>query len=1005
MASSYIYKPGTTKGPVFLAPDNTNRGQAPTITFSNGQSVTGKYYNTNEGRHQFVFPSSVLGQTGAKLNYGDQSVDIGDTNTSYEGMNINDGWEARAKGSIGSGGAQTGGGLFLPPGATGGGSTLSTANPFYIGGNFPKFNPVDWTNVNFPNITTAPFEKTGPVDITKFAEDFAKTNTAGLKNNFNLSSDFALRALDNELQGLKNFVPGAADLSRGEIAKDNPFNQGERTAQIDATLPNLRRDLTAQGDRARTYASGQLPSDQLDRALELGIRSRAGDRAAFSGFGSGSLASSKISDLMSAEERFKIAQYGEGLTTNNAQTRAALELAPTEYSQAGSQVKVTPEVGAGRLTYQGLEIANQSTLLSPGQALTGEFQNRQNSIQQNEFTTSLENSNRQFNANGTFNASTINSTNQLQADEFNSAGQFTADLGKFNYDVSYLNALQTANQGTLNTVLNTQIAGINAGNTNAGISAGQNANTIGAATQAIGAVTGAIGGVANILGNSGSTAPTTNTQTNVPQNAVGGAAGTAGSGSANLVPSGGANTGGTGQTSGSGTVDLGGAPSGGGVVSGSLGPDATMASGLKFSPNTVPQGYATVSHNGDGTVSAVPRNESSLAEFARFARVPSSSVDVGSIARADQALSQTAALSYVPIQGFQPIALTATGKSVYSLPAAASNGNANIGRDSVENAARTMVHLGTADERTLGVMDKVAGDASNPELHAALDRVAETNGPEAVGKALANRLREFGVNARTPEGQQALAGAKRIGEVWTGLSPAQKSLAITSLTTPLVVGATGKNPANGIIPGTEKSITGPLRVKDVIDITQKGGNGFGLARNWNDISAISNIVADTTDVRGAAQVASKIGLAGFGPSGSAVPLESKYLTKVGATPAPAFGVGAAKFKSPKTVPSSYEVITSTADGHTIAVPKNLKSTTPFAKNNIHPLVYKKGEEIAAGRHPAQKLWKGSPSGKVVRNSIGGSAIVSGLDTMQQTNPTMFSAVAAHATFNNLIGGV
>lgn len=972
--STFIYKPGTSKGPVFLAPDQGTR-EAPTITDSSGKVYNSRYLNTNEGRHQFVFDPGVTGLQGAKLNYGGQSTTLGNGSQSYEGAGL-DSLQARSKGTIGGGG----GGASNVPGANGGGSTLGSANPFFDP-NFPSFQNVTPNPVNFPSIKTAPYQ---PIDVTKFGEDFAKSNLALFGQNFDSAQGFALKALDTELQGLKNFSPGAANLSRSEISKDNPFNQGERTAQLDATLPGLRNSLAGQTDRANTYANGQLTDPALDRAYELGIRSNAADAGTYAGFGSGSGQSSKISDLMSADERFKISQYGEGLLDQNAGVRANIELAPTEYSNAGSQIKAVPEVGAGRLTYQGAGMINEATLLSPGQALG-------TAVQQSQFATSLEENNRQFDATGTFDASKFNSSQALQADEFNSEGQFTAALGKFGYDTSYLNALQTANQGALNNATGASVAGINAGTFNAGLGAGQVANTISGGLQGIGAIDGVTEAVSNILGTTGTTSSAPQAGT-VPSGAsVGGA-------SSQPAPSASAAPAGVDLGSGQGTVTV--APAGD-----SIGPDSSIPLAQKFSSaSQVPSGYSAVSSNNDGSVSAVPTSayEPAIQQMAKFANIPSGSVDIGSIAAADKSLSSAAALSFQPLPGFRPVALTATGGSVYSLPAAASSGDITKGRDAVQSAGLTLAHLGISDPKMYEALAHTADIAGDSTLHAQLDKLSVKEGPEAVAQAIVDNVKHLGANSKTKAGQQVLAGAMRLGQVWDNLSPAQKSLGLSSLANPLMETHSGRSPGAQVVPGTEKSIAGPLTVGDVMSFSSKGANGLSLARNWNDVSAITAIASGASTPREVASVAGKIGLTGFGPSGSAVPVSVKQLAESRGSAAPQFGVGALRFPNTKAVPGSYQLVTKAPGGEVIAVPRNLSSTTPFSKDSVSPLVYKKSQEIAAGVHPAQKLWGKNPAGRVVKNSVGGSAVVSGLDVMHKTNPTLFSAVAAHAFFNNLI---
>lgn len=104
----FVYKPGTYKGPVFLTP--ADRTKSPPKITVNGQTYTGRYINTNEGRHQFVFPKSITEYENLELSYDGQKTTLGKGWSGYRGDNISDGLGASNKGALnGPGGSYTGG--------------------------------------------------------------------------------------------------------------------------------------------------------------------------------------------------------------------------------------------------------------------------------------------------------------------------------------------------------------------------------------------------------------------------------------------------------------------------------------------------------------------------------------------------------------------------------------------------------------------------------------------------------------------------------------------------------------------------------------------------------------------------------------------------------------------------------------------------------------------------------------------------------------------------------
>lgn len=228
------------------------------------------------------------------------------------------------------------------------------------------------------------------VDPSKISGQYGDIAREQMQKNADLSSKLALEALDTELKGLQSYAPAAAALKRGEIAKDNQFNQAQREAQLAQGDPNLRKDLEAQAQRARDYAAGRVPDSISDRALELGVRSKAADLASGGGFGARSSAARKASELMSAEQRIGLSQYGDQLLTSNITNRNQLLLAPTEYSDAGSQIKVTPTQSAAQIAMGLTTQANDKTIISSTDAL-------QNLTQQQQFKTGIQQEANKFN--------------------------------------------------------------------------------------------------------------------------------------------------------------------------------------------------------------------------------------------------------------------------------------------------------------------------------------------------------------------------------------------------------------------------------------------------------------------------------------------------------------------------------------------------------------------------------------------------------------------------------
>lgn len=354
-------------------------------------------------------PGSAFGQN-VKLLVDGKEFNIPNAGQRYEGSFAGDADLSPVNKGSSSGPAG------LQPTAFGAG-----AAPAYLGDQYPAYQPTFFDPIP---LTQAAFQ-----DPQAFAAEYGVEAVEQILRNYDEAEKLGLRQLETELQGLQNFVPAAAALKRRELSADQRFNQAMRTGQIADVLPDVQANLRGQTDRAASYAEGRLPSGIEDEALSVAVRSRAADVSRSRGFGDNSVVAQTTSDLMSAEERFKIAQYGEELITRNAAARSEFELAPTAYSDAGTQVKVTPEVGAGRAAQAYSETLTQSSTLTAAQAI-------QAAINQVQFNAEMEANTNRFNA-----------TTGLQNQQFNAQNMFTAQLGAFNYNQGFaanLAGLQTA---------------------------------------------------------------------------------------------------------------------------------------------------------------------------------------------------------------------------------------------------------------------------------------------------------------------------------------------------------------------------------------------------------------------------------------------------------------------------------------------------------------------------------------------------------------------------------
>lgn len=811
---SMIWKPVPNtpgKGPVFLVDTNRTGGNqgAPVINV-NGKAYTGTYRNTENGINQYEFPKELLGMQNLQFTYGGQTGTIASGGQSYEGDSLTN-WQPRARGSAGGGyGGGYGGTPNFSPGTMGGFGIF----PAYMGGAYPTaslatFNPIAGANYQF-------------TDPLKYAQQFGDFNRSEYQKNQALAKGMALDQIDTELQGLQAYAPAAAALKREQTSLDNSFNQAQRLAQVNQAMPGAQQTLQAQAARAATYAAGGLPDTMQDRALELGVRSRAADQAAAGGFGAGSSVARKASDLMSAEQRLQIAQYGEQLTGQNLQSQEQLLLAPTEYSNAGQQISAAPQVSAAQLQSQNLSGLNAATMVSATNAL-------QSTTQQNQFSAGLQQQTQQFNAQGMYNASALN------------AGiQNSFSKGLFDYNVGYAGAVAGAAQNDVNTALALQQQAQAKAQAEQTMGQAQTGNTISAGIGAIGQIAGMLNSAFGGSGSSGYNAgEESGIISNIPSIIGNGTpsfdTGYESPSSAGSVPS----------------ITEGGAPSFDIGYEGSSGASTIPSYDSLLSSESFNTYASQVPLETARSILASPSMKGyaadtglSAADTLRLAFKPSTEVAADSVL-ANAGISNRATANSVAIgSDYQ-------GQTMYANPQLQNINSISPGLNAVSSIKQFVGNLGVQSIDS-SQFNKLSEVINSPDTHAQLDNQANSGDAKGFTKTAQTLTNTQGIMS------SGLA-AYKLAQAWPRMSTGQKSLALASLGIQGIkstYGSLAKTP----VETSAKDGYGPMSVSGALSIASMGINAAEVAANWGDLNNAQRILGGTRTATNLAQLGINTGL-------------------------------------------------------------------------------------------------------------------------------------------------
>lgn len=830
--------------------------------------------------------------------------------------------------------------------------------------------------VSYRRIRPAKYRITQPM---RFAKRYGEFNRQEILKNFALAKDLALEELDQELTGLQRYVPAAAALKRQEISLDNIFNQAERTRQIDETLPEVRRQLTEQGQRAETYAQGRLPDAVQDAALSLNVRSRAADMATAGGFGATSSVARKTSDLMSAEQRLQVANYGEQLLTGNIGTKSSLLLAPTEYSNVGQEIRVMPEIGAGRLTAQALGDINAASLIPPATALS-------TLVQQRQFKTSLKQRTREFNR-----------SNRLAVNSLNAQMQNQFKLGKFGYMVAQAGVeagVETANNNTaLGLAQQAQYADIFSDF----MSQAQSATQTGAIASGIGEIISAGVGLLDTLMGGG-----TSGQAQVPQQTVPEA-----------------------TQSGAVAPDI-------SLPDGAIGTDVSNPEGVVFpDESSVSGGYTPVQSNPDGTVTAIPSDNYRAATqpFSQDTGIPlgrGTSPGTESLIKGSNVALQTAGISRIPAENYQNIGFNSAGLRMYSDRRLLQSSDSSAGSNLVTGLQRILDPTGAFTDEDRSVLQQVATVAQDALLIATLTDQYQRGDKKGFVNTILGALKQPLIESLTKDprnqaGLQAAYNAYQMFAHWNHMSPAQKSLAIASTGIQAIRFADGTNLATkSIIKPTlaadGKTVLRPgLTVGDALQLFSAGYNVYSMVDNWDQLNNLQRLAYGTSNLSQMAALAKRFGMLGTGTAGAEVAISGAELAAAGFSSTPAYGVGAAMGPVSAAVPEGYTVMAQVGDKVVIAPAGSASSVEGAVSSNSGSLLGTEGASyvnyleqgagaaaIAMGAYQIYKGWGTGGEKGALNGAIGGSSIAAGLSMLGYSNPYLLAGVVAVSALSGLV---
>lgn len=355
-----------------------------------------------------------------------------------------------------------------------------------------------------------------------------------------------------------------------------------------------------------------------------------------------------------------------------------------------------------------------------------------------------------------------------------------------------------------------------------------------------------------------------------------------------------------------------------------------------------------------------------------------------------------------------PVGTNTTGQNIYSDPSKGRSEDTGSGFNYAKQFTGIYGGLGLLDSNHVKDIAKFGAVGADDTLHSTLSTHVQNKDPKAFVSSLNKTL---GSNDST---NSKLSGLFLYSN-WDSLSPAQRSLGITNAGIQGSTDLSGKKLLDSDIPNiTEKGPSG-MKAGSALALTAEGLNGYALGRKWDQITPITEIMTGKTGIKEGAAVATTLGLSGEGLTGTVLrDVTVDNLSKVGATPAPDYGVGAVTLQKGAQVPAGFRAISSKPDGTVIAAPNGMEHTSPVTPSTS-AATSNAVQSISNGSNPIIKNWdKLNPTtqgveipfkvGQSAVNGVGGSAMIGGLNTLALSNAFLFSGIMGHSTMSGIVGG-
>ena len=368
-------------------------------------------------------------------------------------------------------------------------------------------------------------------------------------------------------------------------------------------------------------------------------------------------------------------------------------------------------------------------------------------------------------------------------------------------------------------------------------------------------------------------------------------------------------------------------------------------------------------------------------------------------------------LTSTPTQNAIPLATMANGTTLYSEPNIAASQDVNTGKNIVNNLTKAIEPFGALNPKEMESLSGLGNKVSDTKLISKLDGLMKNGDTSGFVDTFLKQNGKKGVASVTPDevsqgGESSLHAydAHEISQVWNKLSPAQKSLALSSTAIKGHTTETGESIWTKELPGTGINGTPSLKMGQAMGLISKGVNAYGLAKGWQQISDVAYLSSGGNSPPQMIKTAMEHGLLGGGTTGAASPVNEAEVASQGWALNPAIGVGAITSSKGASIPKGYVKVPMGGDSQ-LAVPESLIDTVkPYfevagaAKNGDVSAL-----KVGDGAKGIYTSWSKEGKAKEAASTLGGSGALAGILKLTKTNPQLGGGILTASTFKNLSG--